>query len=361
MMDGAHAFFLREVGDPGFVPDFDHPPQTNNNGPARKTPPAFDFDAEAITAAQLQKLTFPPLVFLAHPVLVEGVTLFAGREKIGKSWLMLDAAVSIARGHSMADQWATSPRDVLFLALEDGRRRLNSRIRKVFGNDEPWPDNLTMLCKFPLLGMGLEEAIEKWAHNTSNPGVVIIDTLQLIRPPRKDQRYADDTADMKALKQLAERLGISIVLVHHLRKAAAETDPFDAVSGSTGLAAGADATVILKRHESLQGFELYTRGRDVVEQEFAMEFDKERCRWTVLDEPPHSAFQSNEGKQVLDALSKLGEAGPTEIAAEIGIDEETAKKRLQRMVKRGEIERKGRGRYTHPVPSVPLSLSEGER
>ena len=57
-----------------------------------------------------------------------------------------------------------------------------------------------------------------------------------------------------ASKSLAAEFRIAIVLVHHTRKADAE-DPFDCLSGSTGLTGTADTTLVLARDS--QGTTLY--------------------------------------------------------------------------------------------------------
>jgi hypothetical protein len=50
----------------------------NDNQPPRQT---------SFTAAELQHMDFPPPKWIVKPYVAEGCTLFAGRPKIGKSWL----------------------------------------------------------------------------------------------------------------------------------------------------------------------------------------------------------------------------------------------------------------------------------
>ena len=300
-----------------------------------------------LTAAELQRKVFPPLRVLVDPVIAEGVTLFAGREKIGKSWLMLDLATAVCRGNQAAGTWNTERHDALYLALEDGEKRLQRRMQKLFG-DEEWPGNFYMKTDAPRLGDGLAEFLEGWTNTADNAGLCIIDTLQHIRPMRKDQRYQDDTQDLRALKEIADRLDIAIVLVHHLRKAAAEGDAFDLISGSTGLAAGADATVVLQRHPSGQGFELYTRGRDIAEREMAMTFEAEACRWSATNRPAEQVFQTDERSKLLEVVREMGEATIQSVTEELGEDYDAVRKRLDRAHKAGALMKIGRGRYALP-------------
>ena len=49
--------------------------------------------------------------------------------------------------------------------------------------------------------------------------------------------YANDYKEAGALKKLADKYGICILLIHHLRKQSA-ADPFDQISGSTAYGCG---------------------------------------------------------------------------------------------------------------------------
>ena len=53
--------------------------------------------------------------------------------------------------------------------------------------------------------------------------------------------YANDYKDIGALKELADKYGICILLVHHLRKQSS-SDPYEQISGSTGIMGVADTT-----------------------------------------------------------------------------------------------------------------------
>jgi AAA domain len=53
---------------------------------------------QTFTAAALQKQTFPPVRYVVPGLVPEGLTLFCGRPKIGKSWAGLDIAVAVASG-----------------------------------------------------------------------------------------------------------------------------------------------------------------------------------------------------------------------------------------------------------------------
>lgn len=83
------------------------------------------------------------------------------------------------------------------------------------------------------IGSGLEEQIENAKQFLPDLKIVVIDTLQQIREST-DLSYSSDYKELSILKNLADKLGIAILLVHHTRKNYA-SDPFNMISGTTGL------------------------------------------------------------------------------------------------------------------------------
>jgi RecA-family ATPase len=57
-------------------------------------------------------------------LLPEGLTILAGRPKCGKSWLALHIAMQVAAGGRTLESTPVEPGPVLYLALEDTKRRL---------------------------------------------------------------------------------------------------------------------------------------------------------------------------------------------------------------------------------------------
>src|SRR5262249_15992490 len=155
--------------------------------------------------------------------------------------------------------------DVLYLALEDGPRRLQRRITKLLPTfSGSWPERLTIATEWPRADQGGLEAIEEWLRMAKSPRVVIINTLARFRKIAngKSLVYADDYAAISGLQKLASKYSVGIIIVHHDRKAEAD-DVFDTVSGSLGLPAAADTILIMKRQSG--AVTLYVRGRDIDE------------------------------------------------------------------------------------------------
>jgi AAA domain len=107
----------------------------------------------ALNAKELNQMTFDPIKYVVPGYIVEGLTLLAGKPKIGKSWLLLQAAIAVARGGFTLGDVHCVEGDVLYAALEDGPRRLQSRMRKLIGTQEA-PARLYFTCEMPRLTRG---------------------------------------------------------------------------------------------------------------------------------------------------------------------------------------------------------------
>jgi AAA domain len=300
------------------------------------------------TAAALRTKTFDPIKYIVPGYIAEGCTILAGRPKLGKSWLMLDIGLAVAAGRYCLGDTKCEQGDVLYLALEDNERRLQSRMTKILGYANEWPERFNYVTEWPRADAGGLDEIRKWIVAAEDPRLVVVDILAMFRSPRRkeQQPYECDYAAIQGLQAIASETGVAIVIVHHLRKSAAEVDPFEKVSGTLGLSGAADTVLILDR--DAQGTTLYGRGRDIEEIETAVQFSKETCRWTVLGQAAE-VRRTDERTVILDELEEADEPmTPSEIADAIGKPRVNVKKMLSRMVKSGEVIKAKRGRYQHP-------------
>jgi hypothetical protein len=298
----------------------------------------------SLSAKELNTMRFEPIKYVVPSIIVEGLTLLAAKPKIGKSWLMLHAAVAVARGGFTLGDIHCAEGDVLYCALEDNLRRLQARMTKLIGTQE-WPTRLFFRCEMPRLAEGGLKVITDWIATAAHPRLVIIDTLAMVRMPnRKDQStYDADYTAVKELRRIANGAGIAIVLVHHLRKADAD-DAFDTVSGTLGLTGAPDSILVLKRDSSGTVI-LHGRGRDLVEIEKAMTFNKDVCTWSITGEA-RDARATGERKAILAAMKEISApASPTEIATLAQLKPANVRHILLRMVKDDLVRKIDHGKY----------------
>ena len=244
-------------------------------------------DADTLLSTPMEKT-----LFIVDGLIPQGVSMLCGSGKIGKSWLMLWLGLRVAEGLPLWDL-QTHQCDVLYLCLEDTRVRIQERLYKL--TDEA-PPGLRFANVCGKLGCGLEEQIEAALNDFPNTRLVIIDTLQKVRNAQsaagKNGMYASDYDDISAVKSIADRRRIAVVLVHHLRKMKDASDPFNEVSGSTGITGAADTNIILKRKRDEDTATLLVSGRDVEYQQFTLRF--ENNVWQLVEHKDSAALHREE-------------------------------------------------------------------
>ncbi len=82
-------------------------------------------------------LELPPVKWAVSGIVPEGVTLLAGKPKLGKSWLTLGLGVATAMVGVTLGTKRVVRGEVFYVALEDNRRRLQKRLDKLLGAARP--------------------------------------------------------------------------------------------------------------------------------------------------------------------------------------------------------------------------------
>jgi AAA domain len=326
--------------------DHGNPQQAEPNTDSRGAPHhAREKGINVLSAKELNIMRFDPIKYVVPGIIVEGLTLLAAKPKMGKSWLMLHTAIAVARGGFTLGDIHCAEGDVLYCALEDNLRRLQSRMTKLLGITQEWPARLFFRCEMPRLAEGGLNQIKEWIKAANHPRLVIIDTLAMVRTPKKrdESSYDADYAAVKELRTLANEHGVAIVLVHHLRKQEAD-DAFDTVSGTLGLTGAPDTILVLKRDNSGNTV-LHGRGRDLVEIEKALTFNPDACIWTIAGEL-RDIRTSNERKAVLAAMREIElPASPSTIAAAANMKNANVRKLLPKLIDTGVIKKCDYGKY----------------
>jgi AAA domain len=105
------------------------------------------------TAAELMAQEFPAVRWAVPKVIPQGVTILAGKPKMGKGWFVLGAGVAISTGGVALGKVPVEQGDCLYLALEDNRRRLQGRLDKLLVGTPP-PVHLHIATEWPRFDEG---------------------------------------------------------------------------------------------------------------------------------------------------------------------------------------------------------------
>jgi hypothetical protein len=335
---------LRAFGLPDkHLPSSEHAAKVEKQTDAKEQ--AAKRGLKVYSAGELNALEFSPLRWAIVSLLAEGLFILAGRPKLGKSWLVLNFAISIASGGYALGTIRVDAGDVLYCALEDGARRLQQRLRKALGRGSV-PENLYFATEWRTFDRGGLEDLEEWIKAHPNVRLIVFDTLERVRPSEdpKARIYHSDYAAVQGLQDLAKKYGVCILVVHHTRKAEAN-DHLDLVSGSTGLTGAADGVLVLKRARGEADATLTANGRDFPDTELALKFDGELCDWRALGDAGEYRL-SNERRDMIALLSKSGPLTPKEVSVLTGKDHNAVKKLLWTMAQDGEVHAGARGRYS---------------
>lgn len=307
----------------------------------------------------IMSMDYEPVRWIVPGYVPEGFSVLAGRQKLGKTWLAMDWAVAVACGRHVMGSVPCERGNVLYIDMENGHRRIQRRLMQIYPDhrrlDLSW---LEWVTDARSLDDGFITALDDWRQSVPNPRLVVIDVLQRIKPVGNAARnsYENDYSAWAPLQRWAMEHGIAVVGLHHTRKGGAD-DPLEALSGSNGLSACADTTLVLDRNGN--GITLYVRGRDVDEKESAMHFD--RGLWSIKGDAAKVRI-TTERQAILAALAEaLAPMKPIEIADVTGMSGQNARQTLSRMCRAGEVVKAGHGKYAHPdhlPPVTPVTPSQ---
>lgn len=314
-----------------------------------------------------RRTALPPLAWSVQGIVPEGFGLIVAPPKAGKSWLVAGIGLACASGGFALGKIGVERRPVLYMALEDGHRRLQSRFRQILGPDQPIPRNIYLIVSArptEVVPMIAEFLVR---HEGQAP-LIILDTLGKVKPPKKagEDSYTADYAIGTRLKDLVDSApGSSLLVVHHTRKAES-SDFVDAVSGTQGIAGSADFILVLTRKRKSDDAVLAVTGRDVPENEYALTMTD--GRWCLdgmdLEDAAAAVERREQQKSMADRsieILRFVESRPETTAKDVeshfaGIGNNDAGTYLRRLCEKELIQKARRGVYK-PV-SEPSEVSE---
>jgi RecA-family ATPase len=293
---------------------------------------------------------FAPAKWAVPGILPEGVSILAGKPKMGKSALALNIALAIVCGGKALGEIQVEKGEVLYFSLEDGERRLQDRIKKMLSLEEK-----------PLEIVGFKYAndwpkregfqiLEQWLQNHHCVRLVIIDTLAKIRLPQRGREsiYDYDYQSVQEIKRIANEHRVCVLVLHHTRKSESE-DAMEMISGSFGLSGAIDGALVLKRDRGKADAALHITGREIEEKELALQF--KFPLWNLLGNAQEIRL-SQERQAIISILREAEEAlSPKEVheilASQMGIKRSYAniKQLLYKMQNDGEVKSVERGKY----------------
>jgi AAA domain len=259
----------------------------------RIKPAWLDETVQSLTTLNDKKI--PELKWIVKDLLTEGLTVFAGILKSGKSLFITNVGIAIAEGLPVLGQTIAEQGRVLYITPDDkSEARLRARIRDLRqGRDTSipfdialnWPD-LDAGESPTRLGEGIQQ-IDEYLEYYTDTKLVIIDVLKCILPNIKEDADAYDKIYRKLapLKDVAQKHHVAIVPVMHMNKGSGGGGGNSRmrIYGSMAYGAVADNILTLDEDFSTHQRTLGLCGKDLDQGEYAMNFDKPTGMYTYGD------------------------------------------------------------------------------
>jgi len=232
-----------------------------------------------IDGATLLALDIEPPRFIVANLIPAGLHLLAGSPKIGKSWLALWLCHQVSLGGKVWE-FDTQKCGTLYISLEDTFDRLHLRLSRIADCSS---EDTLFATAADNLTTGLLEQLESFIKAYPDTGLIVIDTFQRIRDGDSESTYANDYREVVKIKALADKHKIAVLLIHHLRKAP-DSDPFNMVSGSTGIIGAVDSIYVLEKQRREENAAiLHVTGRDIEDLQIKLVFERDPPVWKFVE------------------------------------------------------------------------------
>ncbi len=330
-----------------------------SKGNSNPTLAPFIQPLRTVKASDILSEVFPPVPFIIPEYLPPGLAFISGKPKVGKSWLVLQLALSVATGGKSLGKDVRQGR-VMYVALEDSKRRLQDRMNK-----QGWSREAANQVDFYLFDEFHEEigalnaggGKKLLAHvERQKYALVIVDTFS--RAFRGDQLKTDEMVDaISPIQSHAVNSNYAFLMVDHMPKNTGQgTDPIAHIYGATGKAGVIDTGWGLYKEQGKHGAKLHVVGRETEEKILLMSFSKSGFYWHCEGDAFEIQITENKS-EILEALQEMGKVTASDIAKALNKDLSNILKSLNDLCNAGLALKEGK-RYSLPIDRQEASQIE---
>jgi hypothetical protein len=345
-------------------------------GPAHQPAPVIDVPAVLAPPVREHAVASydadcPEPTPLIEPILYPGLTILGGRPKMGKSWFALQLAIALVNQLKVGGYLAVPKKyRCLYVSLEDRKPQLKKRLRHLVP-DASYLHGLDLQYELaPLLAGGAEQLDQSLTREPVD--LLIVDSLLAAaqQAGRKNMDLMQNDYNLvRALRELAVKHSIALVLIAHTRKASG--DFLDLIQGTSGTTAAADAVWVLQRTPDGKAT-LSVTGREVPNNVFGLVRAQSSAAWTITGEGDE-VTQSDARQDILQLLRdkcrpardrKTGKVktspglSPSAIAKELHKPISSINRQLAALCELGLVLRTGYGNYNLPGEDEPPEAYE---
>lgn len=265
-------------------------------------------DQPVLTLRPASKLAAKPVTWAVDQIIPSGMlTVFSGKDKLGKTLLAWEMARSVLNGEPFLGQFSVSQGPVIFLALDDPTVVTIDRLERLEIKDTADLHVATPLdCQHKHHGFWKEVAIQT---RLLKPKMIVVDALYLfLDGGSESMNQASAMARvMQPLNELAEETGAAVLLITHDTKSGGD------VAGSFVIRAAAKQILRLEGSKDQHTVRtLYVEGKLAEQTTWTLKFEGPR-KWGLSDEESLSLTQT---RAAVEEWLKQGNRGTAEAIAE---------------------------------------------
>lgn len=231
--------------------------------------------------------------WLVHNIIPIGSTILAGPPKEGKSIFTRELCVDILTGRPFLGEFQTKRGDIFYYAYEESPDAISLQLQNMLSNRSINNSDIERLMNnFHLIDgnylrrnrIKLIDHLHEKLKNHKGSGLAVIDSYVstlVSKPFKKGSPFVKDYSDMDEYQQLANKLEVGIIIIHHNRKKPSN-NPLGKISGTHGVTAAVAQNLVLEREQGTTKGLLEVIGRFGDRNNYLLAFNTEKVEWDYI-------------------------------------------------------------------------------
>ena len=231
--------------------------------------------------------------YAVNGLLSQGLSLLAAPPKTGKSFLALQLGLAVSQGNPILD-FETCQANVLYVVDSVYEKtRAETRLKNM-GAMSLSDENMQILVYEEVVS--ITEFLDINLAQYPSCGLVIIDPFAMVMGNKNtgDTYYHSDKKIIDPLRNVTQKYGVCLLLVHHTCKCRENRNFVDKVSGSYSITGAVDTILLMDSNNFCDIKQLMVCGRDVPDMRLLIAMQD--CKWhrvKTVQQPKRIAYDTD--------------------------------------------------------------------